>query len=245
MAAGGGRHDGPAGQPRLAVVHAAVVEVVELVAVDRVQGHDNRCFRSATWAELKAAAIAGAAVAGAAHRADVADGVGIHRYRAGLRQGPAVQNGCGSIERDARQRENIPFERSRGTKRGGTADLPEDAVIGATVGTGIDHHHRRGACGRERAPNLENPVRIVEAFGVERECSRQLGLRVELIDARRERESTQIVARQVGGDRHGCQTVVSGGIISLRLLRDGVCGVYRSRDRDAPLARDRTTRVHT
>ena len=60
---------------------------------------------------------------------------------------------------------------------------------------------------------------LLAPCGVERECSRQLSRRVKMIDARHERESAQILTRQVAGDRHACQTVVRGGVINLRLLR--------------------------
>ena len=193
---------------------------------------------------MQAAAVAGPAIAGAAERAEVADGVGIHRYRAGSRQGPAVQNGGFGVEGDARQRNDIAFKGRRGPERRGTADLPKQAVIGAAIGTEIDHLNRRVAGGRQRAADLEDPVGVVAALGVEREGSRQLGRRVEMIDARHQRESTEIVTGQVTRERHARQTNVRRGGIDLRLLCDGIRLVYGSRDRDARQARDRSPRRH-
>ena len=65
-----------------------------------------------------------------------------------------------------------------------------------------------------------------------------------MINAWRERQSAQILTSQVAGDRHVFQTIVRRGVIDLRLLRDRIRLVYRSRDRDARKARDRSTRVH-
>jgi len=197
--------------------------------VDRVQGHDIPIVIN-----LEAAAVAGAAVAGAVDRADVADGVGIQRHRARLRQGSAVQNGCGGGESDALQGENISFERSAGTQRGRTADLPEHAKVGAAIGTEIDHLDGRGAGGRERAADLENPIGIVVALRVERKGSRQLSRRVKMIDARRECLSTQILTSQVAGERHGCQTKICRGGIDLRLIRDIMTDVDRPVDEPRP-----------
>ena len=77
------------------------------------------------------------------------------------------------IQGDALIRENISCERRAGTESRGAADLPKHAVIC----TAIDHVDNRVACGRERAPDLENEERIGVALGVESECSRQLSRR--------------------------------------------------------------------
>jgi len=61
----------------------------------------------------------------------------------------------------------------------------------------IDYVNQRAACGRERAPYLENEDRSGVALGVERECSRQLSRRRKTIDAWRERHSTQILTSQI------------------------------------------------
>ena len=70
-----------------------------------------------------------------------------------------------------------------------------------------------------------NPKCIVVALGVELECSRQLSRRVKTIDARRERESTQILTSQVAGERHVCQTVVRSGVINAPAARPHRFGV--------------------
>lgn len=64
-----------------------------------------------------------------------------------------------------------------------------------------------------------------------------------MIDTRHERESTQILARQVAGDRHSRQTIVRSGVINLRLLRDRIGLVNGSSDRNAAQTRDRSTRI--
>lgn len=185
----------------------------------------------------KAAAVAIFAVG-----ADDTDGVGIHRHRtSSLRQGSTALNCCGGVQGDARERENIPCERSACTESRGAADLPEHADTCTVICTEIDKLNHRTACGRERAPYLKNPERIVVALGVESECSRQLSRARKKIDARRERESTQVLTSQVRSGRHGCQTIVRSGEINLSLRRDRISLVYRSCDGDAPQASDRGT----
>ena len=119
----------------------------------------------------------------------------------------------------------MSFERSGCTQSRGTADLP---IHGARI-TVIDHHHRRAAGGRDRAPDLENELRIGVALRVESQCSRQLGRSGKSIDTRRERQSTQILSSQVEVSRSAGEIVERDGDITLSLSRDRIGYVDRSR----------------
>ena len=75
-------------------------------------------------------ALPSVGVAGPAARTAHGDGdvVGIHRHCTISRQG-STGHGCAGIQGDARERENIPCERSGCTESRGAADLPEHVAI--------------------------------------------------------------------------------------------------------------------
>ena len=156
------------------------------------------------------AAEVAAAAAVVEGRAIIGDGVGIHRHCSILREGSPAQNLCVGSQGDAIERENISRERSGCTEsRGPGARTASDAEQPkhADIWTAIDHLNRRGACGRERGPYLENEDRTRIALSVESERAVQLSRRRELIDARVERadgrsaRGTQIVTSQVHRER--------------------------------------------
>ena len=158
------------------------------------------------------------------------DHVGIQGHGTNSRQGSTGHNCCTSTQGDALVRENIPCERSGRSDSRGAADLPEHvAAVSA-----IDHGNRRVACRRERAPDLENELRIGVALSVESQHSRQLGRRRKSIDTRYERKSTQILSSQVEVGRSAREIVVRSGGIHLRLLRDRIRLMHRPVERDAP-----------
>ncbi len=147
------------------------------------------------------------------------DVIGIQRHRTVSRQ-RSTGNACTVIQSDAREGENISYERSGGTESRGAADLPKHVAF-LTL-TAIDHAHLRVACGRERAPDLENKLRIGVALGVESQRSRQGGRRRKAIDAWPKRESTQILTCQNGIARQACESIEGSGEVALSLLRDRI-----------------------
>jgi len=92
-----------------------------------------------------------------------------------------------AIEADAIAGNNISCKHSTGTKIRGPGAGGAHQPIHTAIWTPTDHVNRRGACGRERTPYLENEDRIGIACEVESECSCQLSRRAKLIDARNKR----------------------------------------------------------
>lgn len=126
-----------------------------------------------------------------------------------------------SVHGDACQRENIPLKGRVRAKSRGASDLEKD-VAPCHQSPCIDLDDTRIACGRERTPDLEDELRVGVTQGIEGECARQLGRGRELIDARREREPSKVLARQVHRGRQARSKCVRGGEIVLRLSCDGI-----------------------
>jgi hypothetical protein len=124
------------------------------------------------------------------------DVVGVQRHRAVPGHG-AAGNRCASGQRDAREGEDVSGEDRVRAQDRGTPDLPEDV---AKV-TGSGHENGRAARSRERAPDLEDEYRAVVTLGIESERSGQQSRRREAVDARGERESSQVMARQIATAR--------------------------------------------
>jgi hypothetical protein len=83
----------------------------------------------------------------------VRDGVRIECHRAITRQGACVQDGCAGGQGDARERENMSFERRACTERGGTTNLPKHiaptpAATPHTVASSQRKARFRAICGR-------------------------------------------------------------------------------------------------
>lgn len=98
---------------------------------------------------LKAAAVAAGIRAAGILPSSVlaADGDGVvssnraapeasHRHGSSFRQGPTAGNSCAGIQGNARERENISFERSARTEGRRAADHPKDALIIKPAGIG-------------------------------------------------------------------------------------------------------------
>jgi len=116
------------------------------------------------------------------------------------------------------------------------AELPTCQKMPSSIpsfGPRLINLNQRVAGGRERAPDLENPERIVVALSIEGECSGQLSRRIKAINAGCECDSAQILTRQVGIERHACQAVVCGGEIALSLGGDPITGVYGASGHEA------------
>ena len=81
--------------------------------------------------------------------------------------------------------------------------------------------------GRQRAPDLEDELRVGGVLAVQDQLPGQSGRCREVVDPRRERAAAQVLAGQVGGHGHSRERVVGGRGIGVGLHRQGVIDADR------------------
>ena len=119
--------------------------------------------------------------------------VGIQRHGAVERVAAAAHARAGG-QRNGCQRENVSGKLCARAESCGTADLEKHVAGGAATGD-----HRRIAGRGKSAAYKEDEDGIGISRSIKGESSRQLSRRVKTIDSGRQRQSTEVLARQVGG----------------------------------------------
>lgn len=186
-----------------------------------------------------AAEVASAAVVSVGRQAVVRQGIGVQGH--GRMQGnhAAAQHLGRGVQSDALIGQDVAGEQGGAAQHCRLAHLPVDAL----VGTPSNHVDGRAAAGGQGAADLEDEQRVGIIQAIEPERARQLGRRLEEIDTRRERQATEVSARQHAGDGLAPEQVVGRERIGLGLHRHRIGLVDRAHVGDAAQAGDRRARV--